>query len=332
MIRFRFGFIAAAFVTMFAANTWAQSAGGKAEPGLAPAPRTNDARAAEFRAEGEAFVKADDCRGAMDPLRSAWALREDGKTAVLLGECELRLGREPEAAQHLARAMELLPEGAERTRVESMFQDISSRVAHLDIVANEPGAVVVVGTFVMDTPVANLFVSPGDVVVVVKKAGFGEQQSSVKAVAGKTARIEFTLTRARKDSDFDHPEKGRGNLPMTPAFVGIGAGLTSIAMGIGLRLTGTKSGKEADVLLGKLEGQSPCKADPAPTDCAPLLNLRLEHDRYVNASTGLFVTGGLLFGGAFVYAMVASRKTPRDVAIFPVVSPTNNGLLIQGRF
>lgn len=330
MNRFHFSFIAAAIVTMLVApNIGAQSARDKPDVG---ASRTNDTRAAALRAEGEEFVKADDCKAAMDPLRSAWALREDGKTASLLGECELRLGHEPEAAQHFARAMELLPDGDARRRVESMFQDVSSRVTRVDVVVNEPGAVVVVGKFVMETPFDNLFVSPGEATVVVKKSGFGELQRTINAMAGKVTRADFILTRVREDSDLDRPKKHHDGLPMIPAYVGMGIGLASIAVGIGLRTTGNDSGKEADALMGTLVGKSPCKADPAPADCAKLLNLRSEHDRYVNASTGLFVTGGLLLGGSFVYAMVSSRKTPNDVAIIPVVSPTNNGLVIQGRF
>lgn len=291
-----------------------------------------ETKAAALRAEGEEFVKANDCKSALDPLRSAWALREDGKTAVLLGECELRLGHEPEAAYHLAHALELLPEGSERLRIDSIFRDLSARLARLDIVVNEAGAVVIVGDFVNDTPADALFVQPGDIEVTVKKTGFEEQQRKVHVVAGKTERLEFVLTRRTKGSEMDHAEKEARNASMIPTYVGAGAAIASIGVGIGLRFAGTNQGEQADALLDKLVGLAPCKADPAPEDCATILNLRLEHDRYVNASTGLFVTGGVLLAGTFVYAMVASRKTPRDVAILPVVSPTNNGLLIQGRF
>lgn len=328
----RFASVVVGFVCFAATNAWAQGRTDKPVPGSSQGTRTNDAKAVALRAEGEEFVKADDCKGALDPLRSAWALREDGKTAVLLGECELRMGQEPEAAQHLARALELLPEGAVRTRVESMFQDVSSRVARLDIVVNEAGAVVVVGKFVVDTPVENLFVQPGDIEVTAKKSGFGEQQRKVRAVAGNTVSLEFALIRRSNDSELDHPERVVQKGSMIPAYVGAGAALASIGIGIGLRVAGTNPAAQADALLDNLVGLAPCKAVPAPKDCATILNLRLEHDRYANASTGLFVTGGVLLGGAFVYAMVASRKTPRDVAVIPVFSPTNNGLFIQGRF
>jgi len=328
----RLGFCAAFFVMASAADAWAQSAVDKPGSGLTGGSRTNDAKASAYRAEGEDYVKADDCKGALDPLRSAWGLRQDGKTAVLLGECELRLGMEPEAAHHLTRAVELLPEGAERTRIESMLRDVSSRVARLDVVVNQPGAVVVVGKFVVDTPVEALFVAPGDVAVVVKKTGFGEQQRHIKATAGGTVRVEFTLTRAGNDTALDHPEKQHDGMSKIPTYVGAGLALASIGAGIGLRIAGTDSGNQADALLGELVGKPPCKMEENQAGCSELLNLRLEHDRFVNASTGLFVTGGILLGGAFVYTMVASRKTRDNVAILPVVSPSNNGLFIQGRF
>ncbi len=328
----RFAFVVAGFACLTATNAWAQVGQEKKSQSASSGPRTNDAKAAALRAEGEEFVKADDCKGAMDPLRSAWALREDAKTAVLLGECELRLGQAPEAAHHLTWARDLLPDGAERTRVASMLQDVSSRVTRLDIVVNEKDAVVIAGRFVVDTPVENLFVEPGDIKITVKKSGFGEQQRQVRAIAGKTERLQFTLTRRSNDSELDHPERSAPRGLMIPAYVGAGAGLAAVGLGIGLLIAGRSQGTDADVLLDKLVGRDPCKADPAPKDCATILILRLDHDRYVNASTGLFVTGGLLLGGAFVYGIVTSRKTQGDVAIIPIVSPTNNGILLQGRF
>jgi len=332
MIRFRFGLVVAAFVTMLEANAWAQMVKDKPNAGLADGPRTNQAEASALRAEGAELARVDDCKGALEPLRSSWALQKDARTAVLLGECKLKLGQDAEAAHYLALARDLLPNGAERTRVESMLQDVSSRVARLDIVVNDPDAIVLAGKLVVDTPVEHLYVPPGDIEVIVKKSGFGEQQQKVRAIAGKTERLQFTLTRRPNESELDRPEKASGSLSMIPAYVGAGAALASIGIGIGLRAAGTNRGDEADALLDKLLGIAPCKEDPAPKECSTILNLRLEHDRYVNASTGVFVTGGLPLGGAFIYGMVASRKTANDVAIIPVVSPTDHGLFIQGRF
>lgn len=332
MFSARLVLVSACCALLTTADAFAQHAAEKQHRAGASGAKSNDAQAAELRAEGEELAGAGDCDGAIGPLRSAWALRESAKTAVLLGECEVRLGRFPEAAHHLSRALELLPVGAERTRVESMLQDASSRVARLDIVVNEPGAIVIVGKLVVESPVKDLFVEPGDVLVSVKKSGFREQQQTVRTTAGKTARLEFKLVTNRGQTDLEPSDESPAAGAMLPAYVGGGLALVVLGIGGGLRVAGKSSGADADMLLDKLEGQAPCSATPPPDDCATIKNLRIDHDRYVNASTGLFVAGGVLLGGAMIYGIVMTRQLKKDVAILPIVSPTHNGLFIEGRF
>lgn len=308
------------------------------QPGdvLASRSRANEAKLARLKAEGESFVKADNCEGAVGPLRSAWALREDASTAVVLGECERRLGQETEAAYHLGQGLEQLQDGPERTRVEAMFRDVTSRLAQLDVVVNEREAIVVVDKFVMNTPAKNLFVRAGKVLVTVKKTGFVEDTRHVEAKAGQTAQVVVTLKRKVHPGP-PPPSPGIyfASSPL-PLYIGFGAGLAAAGVGIGLRVAGMNRGKEADAILLRNGGDSACcgtnLSDKRAGLCADVADLRSTSDDFVNASTGLFITSGILLVGTMVYGFERPRQTSSDLSFVPFVSPANSGLLIQGRF
>jgi PEGA domain len=326
-----FGLVTAMLLTFTALGSFAQSVQEQPRNTITNSSAARDAQVAKLRTEAEAFVKADDCDGAMGPLRSAWALKEDASIAIMLGECELELRKDPDGAHHLARAVDLLPNGAERKRIELILRDVASRLTRLEVTANEPGTIVVVDNLVTQTPVKDFFAQPGLIRVTAKKTGFVEETKTVDAKAGQTVTVAFMLKTRSTSLPFTTSPIPSATTAL-PVYLGIGAGVISLGLGVGLRVAGTNRDKEANDILIELPGDSPCCGNEFPEDCKQIVKLRGESDRLINTSTGLFVAGGILLVGTAVYGYVRSGQTSSELAFLPIVSPGKSGLLLQGRF
>ena len=306
-------------------------AGRPNEPGAARA-EAEGARAAALRAEGEDLAAQGNCRDAVTRLRAAYALRKEAPTVILLGECEVRLGRLPDAAGHLAEGLSMLGEGKERARVQALFDEVRPKVGGIQLTVNVTGATVIAGSFVGQTPVQEVFVKPGEVSLLVKKTGYGEQQRKVTTEAGQTVRVEIKLSATGNVAGGGR--EGRA-MSLLPAYVAGGLAVIGIGVGVGLRLSGEAKGSDADDALAQLQkvhGAAPCQGTSPPEDCAAIKGLRQDHDRLVNASTGVLIGGGALLGGAVLYGALANRHNRRSFAVVPVGSQTGGGLLIQGSF
>lgn len=309
----------------------------------APAGRPNDPaaaraeaegkRAAALRAEGEELAAQGDCRAAVTRLRAAYALRKEAPTVILLGECEVKLGRLPDAAGHLAEGLSMLGQGKERARVQALFDEVRPKVGGVELVVNVAGATVIAGSFVGETPVQEVFMQPGEVTILVKKAGYGEQQRKVTAEAGKTVRAEIKLSSTVAVAGGGGP--GARAMSLFPAYVTGGLAIIGLGVGVGLRLSGEAKGSDADealVQLKKTNGAVPCQGSASAEDCATLKGLREEHDQLVNASTAVLIGGGVLLGGAVLYGALANQHNRKNFAVVPVGSQTGGGLLVQGSF
>ena len=320
-----------AFLALGPGAAFAQAPAGRANDPAATKAEAEGAKAAAYRAQGEELYEQGNYRDAITRLRAAWALRKEAPTVVLLGECEVKLGRFPDAAGHLAEGLTMLAQGKERARVQALFDEVRPKVGGIELVVNVKGATVIAGSFVGETPIPEVFVQPGDLTITVKKAGYGEQQRPVKTVAGKTVRLEVSLSSTGTVVSGTQGQDPR-LISLVPAYVAGGLAVIAIGAGIGLRLSGEGKGSEADELLGQLEGDAPCSAAEPDAACATIKSLRTEHDELVNASTGVLVGGGALLAGAVVYGAIANRRNRGGFSMVPVAAPTYGGLLFQGSF
>lgn len=309
----------------------AQTPAGRPSDPAAIKAEAEGAKAAALRSHAEELFAQGNYKDAITQLRAAWALRKEAPTVILLGESEMKLGRLPDAAGHLAEGLTMLAPGKERARVQALFDEIRPKVGGIELVVNVKGATVIVGGFVGETPIPELFVEPGDLTLTVKKTGYGELQRPVKTVAGKTVRVEVSLSSTGTAVSGTVGQEPR-LISLVPAYVAGGLAVIAIGAGIGLRLSGEGKGSEADELLAALEGEAPCSAATPDASCATIKSLRGEHDQLVNVSTGMLVGGGVLLAGAVLYGAVANRRNRGGFSMVPVASPTYGGMLFQGSF
>lgn len=314
------------------------AAAGTAAADDAAAP-TDGERAAALRASAEERMAAGDFDGAAAQLHGAWTLRPEASTAILAGECQVKLRDFPLAARFFADALGMLPEGATRTRAQALFDEVRAKVGGIELVVDEPGATVIAGSFVGVSPTGEVFVEPGRRTITVKKTGVGEVERIIEVGAGKTVPLDIHLRLAlgpRNNPVLSRPDVQdpgpAGTWSMVPAYVAGGVAVAAIGAGIGARLAGDGKGARADELLAGLGGGAPCAAADPPDSCASIRRLRADHDALVNAGTGLLVGGALALAAGVAYGAIARRRNEAAVAVVPAGSLTGGGLLIQGSF
>lgn len=318
-----------------AGDALAQTPAGRPNDPAAAKAEADGAKATALRTQGEELYAEGNHRDAIARLRAAYALRKEAPTVILLGEAEMKLGRLPDAAGHLAEGLSMLGQGKERARVQALFDEVRPKVGGIQLVVNVAGATVIAGSFVGETPIQEVFVKPGEVTLLVKKAGYGEQQRNVTTEAGKSVRVEVKLSSASSVVSGGGGEHGSRVMSLLPTYVAGGLALIGIGVGVGLRLSGEGKGSDADAALAQLEeanGAAPCGGASPPEECAEIKSLRAGHDELVNASTGVLIGGGVLLGGAVLYGALANRHNRGTFAVIPTGSQTGGGLLIRGSF
>ncbi|UQA62223.1 hypothetical protein [Polyangium aurulentum] len=309
----------------------------------AKAPSWPDAdsmeRAEELRAKGAQLCaegKADEGIRALEQ-----ALRLDDETPAIaadLGACELSQGRHTAAAEHLAKAIRGLPAGEDSEQLRTwraLFDKARAKVAVLRIEVDVPGADILAGKRILgQSPLpADVYVEPGEILVMAKSERHGEAERTVRVTAGGGATIKLSPKKPDTMEKFT-PKPGPSPWPAVGLGVaGAGLGIAGIVMLVG----GYKKGSEADTLLAQIKKQTqldaPCVTPSEP--CTTLKDLRGQRDDKVNLGVGLGIAGGALLAGGIVYTVLAfgsSESSRRRYAIAPAVGPGSAGLSVAGSF
>ncbi len=163
------------------------------------APSTEEIRQAQARwAEGKRAFEAGNYEAARVAFRQALTAYPHPALLQNLGEAELRLGRNVEAARHLSqylRQATTVP-AAQRRVVTQSLESASARLGSIAVHANTDDAEVKIdGEFVGKSPLQGVvwYVEPGRHSVAAHKDGYIDVAESVEAPAGTTKQITLTL-------------------------------------------------------------------------------------------------------------------------------------------
>lgn len=284
-------------------------------------------RGTELHAQGQ-------CEEAVATLEGAWAIEKNPATATLLGECEVKLARWVAAADHLAFVMRTLQEGPERARLDPLFKQARAEVGGVRVQTSVESADVFAGTRIVGrTPLRDeVFVTPGDVTITVKKTSTSEMQQVVRVAKGGSAVVHLEPAVVDHDSAFDSEPRSRA-----PIFLLAGVAVAAAGTGIALRVLASNQATAADDALTTLttsSGKSPCLLASNAEKCTSIKDQRSKHDAFVNGSTALFVLGGAALAASVTYALWPSKSAGEShaVAVVPAVSPSSGGVLVQGSF
>jgi hypothetical protein len=271
----------------------------------------------------------EDCRAA---FLAAWGIHPSHQIAGNLAECEAKLGRHADAAEHLRFALREMPAtvpAERRTRGEELLRELRPKVAEVSIRVSKPDAEVFVdGKSVGRSPLAMpLFVEPGNHAVEAKLAG-AVTKGTVSAKGGGAHEVALAFEEAA-------PPRSTA-----PAYVIGGGGVASLIAGA--VLFGMAEAGKSDI-----RRQTPRDGSGAPACAKPgadgataavcdeLRAKGFTANTLGNASIAMFVLGGAAVAGAVAYRLWPEERQPasgRSARVLPVVSASGGGLVVTGAF
>jgi hypothetical protein len=325
----------------------------RCEPSV-PAVRVGEAEREQARHlydEAIQYGKRGEYRKAKASLVAAWSLIKTWEIAVNLGSAEMRLGQYRSAAEHLAWGIR---DGAAKEgencgpliKAKSLLAEAAAHVGQVKIVADEPGASILVDEEVVGkSPLADpLFLDPGEHVITVLPAN-PERVSlklEVKVQPGDALEryLRFAASTARpreeESAPVFTPPPPEGNLlqPRTLVPITLG-GLTAISGGVALAFTIKGSAANAAATDWALRTGGNC--DVQTTACEGLADARERRNdanRIANAAwvgAGMFGVATLVT--AFFWPKAASPTASAKVRFAPRAAADGMpGLLVMGTF
>ncbi|MDI1430157.1 hypothetical protein [Polyangium sorediatum] len=197
-------------------------------------------RARELFEEGLVLYGAERFHEAHAAFVAAWSLKKHHQIAGMLGDCEMRVGKYRDAAEHLTYYVREYPKGrptAKVQRARELLDEAKRHVGTLVIRVDEPGVDVLVdGKPVGQSPLVDpVFVDPGSRLVEAQRGPAAKLQT-VEVSAGSTYTVRLVLT-APPASPVPEPAptnwKAITSGVLTAAGIGAGIGLLARANIIG---------------------------------------------------------------------------------------------------
>jgi PEGA domain len=280
--------------------------------------------------------KWDQCRAA---LLAAFAIKRHTQIAGNLADCELRLGKDRDAAEHawfFAHGLRPDAPTERRAAAEALLKQAQAKVGTLVVTVDADGADVLVdGQSAGKTPLRGpVFVEPGRHVVEALRAGGPGAQATADVGAGETREVELMVNRQEKPPPPPPPPlpQQHEKRPIWPAFVMGGGALVAVAIGAGLTVAANGKGSAADraeAMLPNSGPQAPCATYMSA--CATIVDDRQAHDVLARGALGTFIAGGVLGVATLAYAVAAlKRSAGTEVKVVPVVGTDRAGVAVLG--
>lgn len=303
-------------------------------PADVPSAAASDA-AGEFFDKGNTFYRQSHWAEAEVQFQKAWNLKQSFDVAANLGDCELQIGQNREAAEHLAFAIRAFPVSGKTAllgRLRQRFAEAQALVTTLHLQVDVKGAEVTVdGRAVGFAPLADaVFVDPGAHLVEARLDGYAVALARVTAVKGTTQ--EVTLSLPRKGVE---PIVPRASGPKKALLIGggVAAGLATVA-GVVLTILASSQASDADAKIAEFKTaglKNPCLTRAA--DCDAIDSSRGTHDSLANAALASFIGAGVFAVGTLTYGLMAQptdAKATQGLRVLPMVGAAQGGVLVVG--
>lgn len=263
---------------------------------------------------------------------AAWALKRHPQIAANLADCEVKLGKYRDAAEHFSFMVrdpngEAQPE--EKQEAQRRLKEVQAKIGTLVITVNVGSAEVLldgksVGMSPLQEPV---FVEPGSHTIEARKDGYLPSKTTTVVVAASSSPLTINLKSAEQ-----HDERSTGLI------IG-GAALSAALLGSGIVFTVVSNGKanDADGLSATLKqagAPRPCQSNA--DDCASINSRRRSRDTFANAAMGSYIAAGALAIGTVGYGLFAGhgrdseQSTSAAVRVVPMLTSQQGGVLVVG--
>jgi len=331
---------------LVAEGTIAARAHAQPAPAAPDAPRSVDAaageRARKLLAEGARLFDEGKFSEAYVAFLAAWAVQPSASLAKNLADCETKLGKHRDAAEHLryiAKSGDAKPEDQRRAKRD--LAEALKRIGVLRVTVSIDGAAVSLdGDPLGPSPLlGELYVAPGKHVLEARHDRYDPVRAELETQAGSSQiyRLQMTPSQLPPEAttafDRARPWVIRGGLALTVIGIAVGAGTTVAA---------NNEGKQAAMLRTQLGDKPVCAmatTGMTATYCAELKSAGSTQSMLANASVGMFIVGGvaaLATAGLWTFT-VATRGVPSlepllGARVVPVIDAHQGGVALVGRF
>ncbi|MCC6555838.1 MAG: PEGA domain-containing protein [Polyangiaceae bacterium] len=311
-------------------------------------------KAAALYDEGVALFKKSKWAEARASFLAAWSLKQHWQIAGNLADCELRLGRFREAAEHAAHYKRSAP-ADRKARAEALMKAAAVMVAAVTVTVEPAGAEVVIdGVSVGRAPLEGpVFLDPGERKIEARVPGRPEAIETRMLVAGSEVGVTLRVPEAvtAKPSVEQKPGGGERTPPpppavpveersVVPAIVLGGVAVVGLGVGIGLLAAGSSKDSDAEELNRSiLAGGQSCVggAGNFSAQCAELESTASSADTLHDAGVGVLIGAGVAAVGAGAYLLLWPAPAPASaggvsVRAAPAVSGASRGVIVVGSF
>ncbi len=273
--------------------------------------------------------KWEECRAA---LLAAWSIHRNYQIAGNLAECDVKLARFADAADHLTFFLKEMPVTApaeRRARGEELLREVRPKVAELTIRVNKPDAEIFIdGRSVGRSPLATaIFVEIGERNVEAKLGG-KVARAGVSAKGGGAHEVALAF-----DDVISPPPSETSPLRREVWVTGVvAAGAGAVA---GVALLGAGAAKKGatdelrDQLVGGGNGQA-CAVPSAEPRCKQFTDAAGASQLMTNTGAAVLIGAGALALGTVAYVVVAGHATknaPLQAGF--VWTPTGGGAVVR---
>lgn len=340
----RFGtLVLAAAVLVLAPSATAQPAPTASAAAASPTQKADD-----LYRKARAHIAANEWPQAFALLWDAYQLKKSHDIVSNLGHAELRLGKYPAAAQHLAQGLALLPANGQddaRKRIADLLAEAKKEVGTLKLTVSPPNALVNVGGQRVDPESVNgeIYVEAGEMRV--EAGGLEDYEGvarSVKVAKGQVVDVALALT-PRGQGVPSATATGTG-VPTAPgpnkAVVIAGGAIAGAAIIAGAVMYGAATGMQGALQKDapkNPDGSLTCVANPPAGTAIPTCDDLRDRGRAANAlgqaGVGLLIGGGAVAIGTLLYGLWprSASKTPA-AGLVPVATPHGAGFVVTGSF
>ncbi len=287
--------------------------------------------------QGQSAFEAGRFEEARSKFASVWEQRKSYDVAAVLAQTELQVGRNADAAQHLAYAVAHFPVSAKtdaRKKIEAAFAEVRAKVGAIKLEVTPASASLKVnGRAIAEGDRRQaIFVEPGQVTIEVTADGYEPAKKTLEAKKGGADVVSLvlspkavpTITPTASASATAPPPRSK-----VPGFVMGGVGVASLIAGGVLVGVAAASGADIESKSSaiRIAGVG-CPADPR---CAGLESSARSGDTMSRAGVGLLIGGAALGAGGLLYWLwPAEQKSQGAVRLVPTASVDGVGLTISG--
>lgn len=270
---------------------------------------------------------------------AAWAIKKHPSIAGNLADCEMKVGKYRDAAEHLryiAKDTSGEAKAEDKRRAQERLDEVSKRLGVLAVTVIPNGSEVTLdGAPLGKSPLVDtVFVDPGQHSLEAHGEGYLPGKVAFEMGAGSMRPVRLSLS-LRGSASVPLPER-RSVIP--GAVLGGVAG-AALATGIGLLVVGgNKLSTSQSVFQQIMQAHQGCIAGAHNLDarCSTLKSTASTSDAFDRAGIGLLIGAGATAVGSVVYFVWPASKSGAPAAggvrVVPALSMAGGGILASGTF